>query len=61
MHGMFIATIKDWELIRVWRATSFKKRATEETEHELQASVDLDESRTRDMMCRGQKTSILGV
>ena len=38
MHGMFIATIKDWELIRVWRATSFKKRATEETEHELQAS-----------------------
>ena len=47
------AGFEDWELIRVWKSTSFKKRATEEREQELSAAVELDESQTKDMMWRG--------
>ena len=42
---------KDWELIRVWQATSFKKRDTESSESQLDASVELDGKQTKDMMC----------
>ncbi|CAE7035031.1 TNC [Symbiodinium sp. CCMP2592] len=44
---------EDWELIRVWRATTFKKKTCEENQQELEASVELDANQTKDMMSQG--------
>lgn len=41
---------EDWELIRVWTSTSFKKRSLEEREQELKGTVDLDASQTKEIM-----------